>query len=89
MSRDPIRGRRRVDGLTPVAREPRYTLKAIPLLARTAGLLGHLREEHQRSIGFQLASLAEDKLAAARGCAAGLLEQRTTGDPLHIRRHRR
>jgi citrate synthase len=38
---------------------PAYTLKAIPLLARTAGLLGHLREEHERPIGFQLASLAE------------------------------
>ena len=35
---------------------PAYTLKAIPLLARTAGLLGHLREEHERPIGFQLAS---------------------------------
>ena len=34
---------------------PAYTLKAIPLLARTAGLLGHLREEHERPIGFQLA----------------------------------
>ena len=38
---------------------PAYTLKAIPLLARTAGLLGHLREEHERPIGFRLAALAE------------------------------
>jgi citrate synthase len=39
---------------------PAYTLKAIPLLARTAGLLGHLREEHERPIGFRLAALAEE-----------------------------
>jgi citrate synthase len=38
---------------------PAYTLKAIPLLARTAGLLGHLREEHERPIGFRLAALGE------------------------------
>ena len=38
---------------------PAYTLKAIPLLARTAGLLGHLREEHERPIGFRLAAAAE------------------------------
>jgi citrate synthase len=38
---------------------PAYTLKAIPLLARTAGLLGHLREEHERPIGFTLAALAD------------------------------
>jgi citrate synthase len=38
---------------------PAYTLKAIPLLARTAGLLGHLREEHERPIGFHLAALAD------------------------------
>jgi citrate synthase len=38
---------------------PAYTLKAIPLLARTAGLLGHLREEHERPIGFALAAAAE------------------------------
>ena len=42
---------------------PAYTLKAIPLLARTAGLLGHLREEHERPIGFRLASLAEAGIA--------------------------
>ena len=39
---------------------PAYTLKAIPLLARTAGLLGHLREEHERPIGFTLAALADE-----------------------------
>src|SRR5215207_6429062 len=38
---------------------PAYTLKAIPLLARIAGLLGHLREEHERPIGFKLAALAD------------------------------
>jgi citrate synthase len=34
-------------------------LRGFSLLARTAGLLGHLREEHERPIGFRLAALAE------------------------------
>jgi citrate synthase len=36
------------------------TVKAIPLLARTAGLLAHLAEEQQAPIGFALAGAAED-----------------------------
>jgi citrate synthase len=35
-------------------------VKAVPILARTASLLGHLAEEQKRSIGFQMASAAED-----------------------------
>jgi citrate synthase len=35
-------------------------VKAVPILARTASLLGHLAEEQMRSIGFQMASAAED-----------------------------
>jgi citrate synthase len=35
-------------------------VKAVPILARTASLLGHLAEEQQESIGFQMAKAAED-----------------------------
>ncbi len=35
-------------------------VKAVPILARTASLLGHLAEEQQDSIGFQMAHAAED-----------------------------
>jgi citrate synthase len=36
------------------------TVKAIPILARTAGLLAHLAEEQENPIGFLLAAAAED-----------------------------
>jgi citrate synthase len=39
---------------------PAVTVKAIPILARTAGLLGHLAEEQQEPIGFLLAGAAEE-----------------------------
>jgi len=35
-------------------------VKAIPILARTAGLLAHLAEEQERSIGFLMAAKAEE-----------------------------
>jgi citrate synthase len=35
-------------------------VQAIPILARTAGLLAHLAEEQERPIGFLLAGYAED-----------------------------
>jgi citrate synthase len=35
-------------------------VKAVPILARTAGLLGHLAEERERPIGFLLAAAAEE-----------------------------
>ena len=35
------------------------TVKAIPILARTAGLLAHLAEERENQIGFLLAAAAE------------------------------
>lgn len=38
---------------------PAEMIKAIPLLARTGGLLAHLAEERQRPIGFLIASHAE------------------------------
>jgi citrate synthase len=42
---------------------PPAMIKAIPLLARTAGLLAHLAEERERPIGFLMASHAEDAIA--------------------------
>ena len=42
---------------------PAAMIKAIPLLARTAGLLAHLAEEQERPIGFLMASKAEDAVA--------------------------
>jgi citrate synthase len=35
-------------------------VKAVPILARTAGLLAHLAEERERPVGFLLAGAAED-----------------------------
>jgi citrate synthase len=42
---------------------PPAMAKAIPLLARTAGLLAHVAEEQQRPIGFAMAAAAEDAIA--------------------------
>lgn len=39
---------------------PSATVKAVPILARTAGLLAHLAEEREESIGFPLAAAAEE-----------------------------
>ena len=38
---------------------PAATVKAVPILARTAGLLAHLAEEQQRPLGFLMAGSAE------------------------------
>jgi citrate synthase len=42
---------------------PAAMVKAIPLLARTAGLLAHLAEEHERPIGFLMAARGEEAIA--------------------------
>ena len=42
---------------------PSSTVKAIPILARTAGLLAHLAEEQQQPIGFLMAAHAEEAIA--------------------------
>lgn len=42
---------------------PAAMIKAIPLLARTAGLLAHLAEEQERPIGFLMASKADEAIA--------------------------
>jgi citrate synthase len=39
---------------------PASIVKAVPILARTASLLGHLAEEQRDSIGFAMAKAAED-----------------------------
>ena len=36
------------------------TVKAVPILARTASLLAHLAEERERAVGFELARAAEE-----------------------------
>ena len=38
------------------------TVKAVPILARTAGLLAHLAEEQERALGFLMAARAEDAI---------------------------
>ena len=54
-----------VDGVTAqsdaLGFEP-AVVKAVPLLARTAGLLAHLAEEQQQPIGFLMAGRAEQAI---------------------------
>jgi citrate synthase len=38
------------------------TVKAVPILARTAGLLAHLVEEQQHPLGFLMAARAEEAI---------------------------
>jgi len=45
---------------------PASIVKAVPLLARTAGILGHLAEEMRQPIGFKLAGAAEETVAYQR-----------------------
>jgi citrate synthase len=45
---------------------PPAAVKAIPILARTAGLLAHLAEEQQQPIGFLMAAHAEEAIAYER-----------------------
>jgi citrate synthase len=45
---------------------PSAVVKAVPILARTAGLLAHLAEEQQRPLGFLMARSAEDAVEYER-----------------------
>jgi citrate synthase len=45
---------------------PAATVKAVPILARTASLLAHLAEEQRNPIGFMLAGAAEDAVSYER-----------------------
>ncbi len=50
---------------------PSAAAKAIPLLARTAGLLAHLAEEQENPIGFLMAGKAEEAIAYEQGPGDG------------------
>jgi citrate synthase len=50
---------------------PSAAVKAVPLLARTAGLLAHLIEEQQRPLGFLMAGRAEEAIRYERDPDAG------------------
>jgi citrate synthase len=41
---------------------PAATVKAVPILARTAGLLAHLVEEQEQPVGFLMAGAAEEAI---------------------------
>jgi citrate synthase len=41
---------------------PAAAVKAVPILARTAGLLAHLAEERQSPLGFLMAGAAEEAI---------------------------
>jgi citrate synthase len=45
---------------------PAAAVKAVPILARTAGLLAHLAEERELPIGFLMAGAAEDAVSYER-----------------------
>jgi citrate synthase len=45
---------------------PSATVKAIPILARTASLLAHLAEEQERPLGFLMAARAEEAIEYER-----------------------
>ena len=42
---------------------PASTVQAVPIVARTAGLLAHLAEERERPLGFRMAAAAEDAVS--------------------------
>jgi citrate synthase len=50
---------------------PPDTVKAVPILARTAGLLAHLAEERQQPIGFAMAREAEEAVDYEPGSEDG------------------
>jgi citrate synthase len=45
---------------------PASAVKAVPILARTAGLLAHLAEERDRPLGFHMARAAEEAIEYER-----------------------
>ncbi len=46
---------------------PAAAVKAVPILARTGGLLAHLAEEQQQPLGFLMAAKAEEAIKYERG----------------------
>jgi citrate synthase len=57
------------------------TVKAIPLLARTASLLAHLAEEQERPVGFLMAGHAEEAITYERDPDIWPTDRRTLGHP--------
>jgi citrate synthase len=45
---------------------PASTVKAVPILARTASLLAHLAEEQEQPVGFLMAARAEEAITYER-----------------------
>ncbi len=45
---------------------PSSAVKAVPILARTAGLLAHLAEEQEQPLGFRMARAAEEAIEYER-----------------------
>ena len=61
---------------------PASSVKAVPLLARTAGLLAHLAEEREQPIGFLMAGKAEEAIAyRPAGGAVTLLDPEVEARP--------
>ncbi|MBV9289657.1 MAG: citryl-CoA lyase [Hyphomicrobiales bacterium] len=50
---------------------PPALIRAVPILARTAGLIAHLIEEQETPIGFLLAARAEEAIAHTASLGAG------------------
>ena len=48
---------------------PPAIIKGIPLLARTAGILGHLAEEQETPIGFLMSHHGEEAIKYERGAS--------------------
>jgi citrate synthase len=48
---------------------PASAAKAVPIMARTAGLLAHLAEEQRQPLGFLLAAKAEEAISYEPGPA--------------------
>jgi citrate synthase len=51
---------------------PSAAVKAVPILARTAGLLAHLAEEQRDPLGLLLAARAEEAIEYERPPEGGL-----------------
>jgi citrate synthase len=51
---------------------PVAMIKAIPLLARSGGILAHLAEEQQHPVGFTMAAHAETAITYEKGGASGV-----------------
>ena len=45
---------------------PSSAVKAVPILARTAGLLAHLAEEREQPLGFHMGAAAEHSIEYER-----------------------